>query len=389
MMLTDAKIAAIKPPASGQSEHPDHKVTGLRLRVGSGGKKTWTLRRRVGSKVINRKLGSYPAMKLAAARSAAETMIAALEREGTTDAIDRTFGEVAEYWIENVAKEKNRWWKGQQAQLDNHVLPNWRDRRLAQIKRADVRELIDGLEGKIMPNRVLALLKTIFRFALSRDWIEASPAEAIEKPKNERARDRVLDMSEIAEIWRGCDLLGYPNGHWLKVLLLTGQRRTEVANMRWADLDMEAATWTIPADETKADRKHLVPLSPLVVEIIESAPRIGDFVFTSQGDAPISGFAKAKARLDKYVAGEDDPLPAWKIHDLRRTAATHMVRLGIAETVVARVLNHALQGVTARVYALHSYEAEKRHALDTWAADVKRAIGRQGGDNVVALRVSE
>ena len=384
-MLTDAKLRAIKPPAEGQEEHSDNKVTGLRLRVGAGGAKTWTLRRRVGSKVINRKVGTFPAMGLAAARTAAEAMIASLEREGSTEGIDRTFGEVAEYWIENVAKDKNRWWQGQQAQLDNHVLPHWKGRRIAEIKRRHVRDLIEGLEGKVMPNRVLALLKTIFRFALSRDWIEASPADAIEKPKSEKPRDRFLDMDEIGEAWRGCELLGYPNGHWAKVLLLTGQRRTEVANMRWADVDLDAATWIIPASETKADRKHLVPLAPLVVEIIKSAPRIGEHVFTSTGEAPISGFAKAKSRLDRYITGEGTPLPPWTFHDMRRTAATQMVRLGIAETVVGRVLNHATSGVTAKVYALHQYEPEKRHALNVWAAEIDRAIGQAKGDNVVAI----
>src|SRR5688572_27177671 len=113
-MLTDTKIAAIKPPASGQDEHADHKVTGLRLRVGSSGKKTWTLRRRVGAKVINRKLGNYPGMGLADARKAAERVLTALERDGTTEAVDRTFGAVAEHWIENVAKDKNSSWQLQE-----------------------------------------------------------------------------------------------------------------------------------------------------------------------------------------------------------------------------------------------------------------------------------
>src|SRR5690606_40998258 len=117
-MLTDTKIAAIKPPASGQAEHPDHKVTGLRLRVGSSGKKTWTLRRRVGSKVINKKIGNYPGMGLAAARAAAEKVIEALETTGSTEAVDRTFGAVAEHWIDKVAKPNNSSWKLQERRLE-------------------------------------------------------------------------------------------------------------------------------------------------------------------------------------------------------------------------------------------------------------------------------
>jgi len=371
-MLTDTKIAAIKPPASGQEEHADHKVTGLRLRVGSGGKKTWTLRRRVGAKVINKKIGTYPATSLAAARAAAEKMIEALEREGTTDAIDRTFGQVADYWIKHVAKEKNDSWRLQERRLEMHVLPKWRDRRIAGIRRGDVRELLDGIEGDVLPNRVLTVVKTVFRFALSRDWIEASPIEGIAKPKDESERDRVLSMDEIKRIWIASDLSGFPFGHYLRLLLLTAQRRTEVASMRWSDIDLEAATWTLSAAETKSERTHLVPLSAPAVSLLEALPRLGDYVFTTDGETHYKGYSKGKAQLDQFLAATGGALEPWTLHDLRRSAATHMVRLGVTETTVARVLNHARQGVTARVYALHSYAPEKRHALNLWANEVTK-----------------
>ncbi len=303
-MLTDTKLAAIKPPVSGQVEYPDHKVTGLRLRVGAGGKKAWTLRRRVGAKVINKKIGNYPAMGLAAARRAAEMVIEALEFSGSTETLDRTFGQVGEYWIENVAKDKNREWKDQERQLELHVYPVWSDRKIGQIKRRDVRELIDGLEGKVLPNRVLALIKTIFRFALSRDWIDASPVEGIEKPKPENRRDRVLDMEEIARVWNAAELLGFPYGPFVRLLMLTAQRRGEVAEMRWADLDLKAGTWTIRAADTKADRGQLVPLSPAALAMLETIPQLGAHVFTTNGETPVSGFAKAKSRLDHYLKGK-------------------------------------------------------------------------------------
>lgn len=388
-MLTDTKIAAIKPPASGQEEHPDHAVTGLRLRVGAGGAKTWTLRRRVGARVINRKLGTYPAMKLAEARRAAESVIGSLEREGSTEGLDRTFGQVAQHWLDNKAKEKNRRWEHQRAQLERHLLPSWKDRPIGRIKRHEIRELIEGIEGKILPNRVLALVKTIFRYAVSRDWLEASPVEGIEKPKAEKARDRVLDMAEVARVWAAAGLLGYPEGHWVRVLLLTAQRGGEVTAMEWAHLDLEAATWTIPADNAKADRANLVPLSPAVIALIDSMPRLGRFVFTTTGAKPVNAFAKAKLTLDRYIAGTGEPIAPWRFHDLRRTAATHMVRLGIAETVVSRVLNHAVKGVTAQVYALHSYAPEKRSALDRWAAEVARAVEGKPAGKVIKLERSQ
>lgn len=384
-MLTDTKLAAIKPPATGQQEHPDHKVTGLRLRVGAGGKKSWIVRRRVGDKIINRKLGSYPAMGLAAARTAAEKLIEALERDGGTEGVDRTFGEVAEAWIAKVAKPKNKSWKLQERRLEMHVLPSWRHRKIAEIRRADVRDLLDGIEGDVLPNRVLTVVKTIFRYALSREWIEASPIEGIAKPKDETPRDRVLDMGEIARVWHAAGLLGYPSGSYVRLLILTAQRRNEVAGMRWDGLDLPERTWTLASGETKATRAHLVPLSPLAVRILDDLPEIGPFVFTTDGKTHIHNFAKTKQMLDTFIAAKGEPLAPWTFHDLRRSAATHMVRLGITEAVVSRVLNHAATGVTARVYALHSYAPEKRHALDTWAAEVDRAVNGSRGANVVRM----
>ncbi|MBX7459266.1 tyrosine-type recombinase/integrase [Qipengyuania sp. 1NDH17] len=380
-MLTDTKIAAIKPPEKGQEEHADHKVTGLRLRVGAGGAKTWTLRRRVGGKVINRKLGTYPAMRLAQARNAAEAMIEALERDGSTEGIDRPFEVAAEAWIK--AKKRPALIS---RQLELHVYPHWRGRKLGEIKRADVRDLIAGLEGDVLPNRVLATIKTVFGYAISQDWIENSPADRIEKPNSETPRDRVLDMGEIARVWNATGLLGYPVGPWARLLLLTAQRRSEVAGMRWADLDLDNATWTLSAGDTKAKRAHLVPLAPAAVEIIKAMPEVGDYVFSTSANTPMRGFARAKSQIDQWLESKDMALAEpWRFHDLRRSAATHMVRLGIPELVVSRVLNHRVQGVTGQVYALHSYAPEKRHALEAWAAEVDRAVHGDRGGNVVSI----
>jgi integrase len=385
-MLTDAKVAAIKPPATGQEEHPDAKVTGLRLRVGAGGKKAWIVRRRVGAKVINKKLGNYPAMSLAAARKAAETLCAALEREGSTEAIDRTFGAVAAIWMEKVAKPKNSSWRLQERQLERNVLPAWRDRKIYEIRRSDVRDLIDGIEGQVLPNRVLALVKVIFRFAMSRDWIETSPADGVTKTASETERDRVLSMDEIERLWRAAELMGYPFRQFVQVLLLTGQRRTEVASMEWADIDLQAGTWALSAEDTKASRAHLVPLSKPVQAILSAVPQLGPYVFTSDGETHLKDYGKGKRRLDAFIAAAGAPLEPWTLHDLRRSAATHMVRLGVSVEVVGRVLNHAATGVTRKVYALHDFAPEKRSALDRWTAEVERATGAKPAGKVVKLR---
>lgn len=385
-MLTDSKVAGFKTPAKGQQEHPDGKVTGLRLRVGAGGTKTWIFRARTGDRTINKKLGSYPGMNLSEARSAALKLVAAIARGGNAEAVERTFGAVAEYWIDKVAKPKNDSWRLQERRLKMHVLPAWRNRKIAEIRRADLRDLLDGLEGAVLPNRVLALVKTIFRFALSRDWIDASPAEGIRKPQVEQERDRVLTIVDVAQIWRAAELLGYPFGPYVRLLALTAQRRSEVAGMRWDDLDLDAAMWVIPAADTKGERRHFVPLSAPAVEILRTLPRLGVHVFTTDGRTHMTNYAKLKARLDAFIAATGEPVDAWRLHDLRRSAATHMVRLGAREEVVGRVLNHAVKGVTARVYALHTYGPEKRQALDAWAEEIAGAVGGKCDPRLVAFR---
>jgi integrase len=382
--LTDTRVAAIKPPGAGQEEHSDDLVTGLRLRVGAGGRKAWIVRTRAGGKPINKTLGAYPTLKLGDAREAARNLLRDIAQHGGLRAA-RTFGELTDHWIEHVAKPNNRSWDKQKRRLEIHVLPAWRDREISSIRRGDVRDLIDGIKGDVAPNRALTIIRTVFRYAMSRDWLDASPAEAIAKPKQESPRDRFLDMHEVRRVYVTADMLGYPLGGYLKMLFLTGQRRTEVGAMRWADLDLDAGAWTLSSGETKSARAHLVPLPPQAVAILKVTPRLGEFVWTTNGRTYLSGFTHVKARLDALLAAQGTPLKTWRLHDIRRTVATHMVRLGVTETIVGRVLNHAPQGVTARTYALHSYEPEKRSALTRWAAEIDRAVAGKSIDNVVAI----
>ena len=177
--------------------------------------------------------------------------------------------------------------------------------------------------------------------------------------------------------------MGYPFRQFLQMLILTGQRRTEVASMRWGDINLEQGTWTLSAEATKASRVHLVPLSAPAMRILEAVPQLGTYVFTSDGDTHLQDYGKGKGRVDAFVAADGEPLEPWTLHDLRRSAATHMVRLGVSVEVVGRVLNHAATGVTRKVYALHDFAPEKRLALDKWAAEIGRAMGQPVAENVV------
>lgn len=375
MRLTDSRILAIKPPETGQDEHKDDLVQGLRLRVGAGGRKSWIVRARHGGKQLNRTLGPYPLIGLADARDQAKAFLLGLLTD-TEPPVVRTFGEVATAWMEKHAKLRNRTADDQQRQLDSYVLPKWKARDIRTITRGEVRTLIEAIDdggAPIVANRILALIKPIFGFALDRDWIDFSPAHGIKRLNAENSRDRFLDEDDVALFWRSTELLAHPFRPFMQLLLLTGQRKGEVAGMTWDAIDLDAGRWTLTAADTKAKRSHVVPLSTKAVAILDALPRFGPYVFTTNGETQIGAFSQAKVQLDRFMTvygGE--AVPDWRLHDLRRTVATHLQRLGFSEELVGKILNHAPKGVTGRHYALFAFEAEKRGALEAWAGEVGR-----------------
>jgi integrase len=242
--------------------------------------------------------------------------------------------------------------------------------------------------SKIAANRLLAYIKKFFRFAIQRGKVDASPAALLERPTSEhdRKRDRVLTDAEIRAVWSACDQQVTAFTRAVKVMLVTGQRRDEVAQMCWPEIDPKSRLWTLPKARMKANREHQVPLSNLAIEIIGDRAG-GDFVFTNTGgERPISGFSKGKENLDPLVLvafrkaaadrGEDSEkanIPNWTLHDLRRTATTRMAGLGVDRIVLKKVIDHADSSVTA-VYDRHRYDAEKRAALDSWATELQRIL---------------
>ncbi len=225
----------------------------------------------------------------------------------------------------------------------------------------------------------MAYLKTFFRWCVDRDAIEDSPAQSVRRPSRETRRDRVLTDAELRAFWKATGSMGV-YGRAFRFMLVTGQRRTEVGEARWSEIDYKTKTWTLPQERTKASRSHEVPMSDLASQILDSCPRLDrcDYVFTTGRTGtkvkdeirPISGWTKAKTRLDELMAAalkaEGLPASEWHLHDLRRTAATNMSKLGADRIVIARVLNHTDREVTG-VYDRHRYEPEKRRVLDEWA----------------------
>jgi integrase len=206
-------------------------------------------------------------------------------------------------------------------------------------------------------------------WALDRGMIDLNPIAGLKPPHKEKARERVLSDLELASLMAVADIEGYPFGYAIKLLVLTGQRRSEVAEMKWLEIDLEGRTWTIPGSRSKNGHAHEVPLSAAAINVIRSLPRFlnSEYVFTTTGRSPISGFGRAKNRFDDVLGFAE-----WRTHDLRRTTASGMARLGVGPHVIEKVLNHKtgiISGVAA-VYNRYAYENEKREALERWAIHI-------------------
>ena len=329
----------------------------------------------------------------------------------------KSFAATVNFYLERYAERNTRasTHKETKRVLEHDVRVQWGNRPVTEITRRDVIELLDAIIDRgaaVQANRTLAVLRRFFNWALEREIIAVSPIAGLKAPTAETARDRALTDGEIRLFWVGCDRLGWPFGPMFKLLLLTAQRRDEVGGMEWSEIEpLDKRVWTIPREKAKNDRRHEVHLSELTIEIIRELPRMSrskaggagsepsSCLFTTNGERPVSGFSKAKRRLDDYMmqllgagieeAGNDPhgaEIDGWILHDLRRTAATGMAGLNIAPHVVDRILNHVsgtIRGVAA-VYNRHAYLEERKAALEAWGRRVESLV-RPGPTNVVPL----
>ena len=413
--LTPKTVDAAKPDPERRYEIPDPALSGLYLVVQASGVKSWALRYRFGGKPAKLTLGRWPLMGLAEARAAATEALDKIER-GKNPSAEKKATKAAKAEAQLSERDKiktlikqfdKRHLKGLKSgevvrrELDRFVVAEWGERDIHDITRRDVIDLLDGIadSGRVVTaNRIRAYLSKFLNWAVERDILALSPATGVKPVAKEASRDRVLTDDEVRWFWAACEAEGFPWGPLGKLLLLTGQRLNEVAQI--ADREVQGDVWRLSADRTKNGRAHDVALSEPARDVLASVERIKDrdgvvrFVFTTTGTTPVSGFFKARAHLagamEQIAAkeqGEPVEIPRWTFHDLRRTAATGMARLGIPVRVTEAVLNH-VSGTGAGivgVYQRHDYADEKRAALDAWARFVAELVDGKAG-NVVRLR---
>lgn len=402
--LTAKAVESAKPDLDKRREIPDGAMPGLYLVVQPAGAKGWALRYRHAGKPRKLTIGRYPAFGLKEARAEAGKALQALEhgidpgaakaaaKRRDDDEPDRDkFSAVVDLFLRRHAS-RNRRADDVAAMFQREVMGAWGNRKIYDISKRDVIDVLDGIVDRGSPvtaNRLRAHLNTLFNWAKGRDIVQENPIDGIKPPAPEKARDRILNDDEIRCFWKACDRLGQPFGPLFQLLLLTGQRRGEIAGM--AEREIRGGEWIIPAARSKNGDEHTVPLPEVALNILAGVGRIkgkAGLLFTTNGESPVSGFTRAKGRLDRLMAeiagAEIEP---FTVHDLRRTAATGMAGLGFPPHIVEAVLNHrsgTRRGV-AGVYNRFDYAHEKRQALEAWARHVLTLAGEREADNVVEL----
>jgi integrase len=430
-MLTDLQIEKLLAPTA-RREIPDGKIGGLYLVVQPSGAKSWALRYRVAGSPKKFTIGPYPSIGLAAARKRAQKALAAVvdgvdpsaqkkaareAEKAANSTADRVETVVDAYVMSYLAKKaKPSWAKEAERLLRVEILPKFGKKRLRDLTDDDIHKLLKEIAERapITANRTFAVFRKLCHWAMSRDGgklIKTSPCDGVEMPTAERPRDRVLDDAEIKLAWEAFEAVGWPFGPIGKLLLLTGARRDEVASMEWRELDLEAGVWRIPRERTKNKRAHEIPLPAAVVDILKGLPRVEPtrrvdgtvppaLVFSTTGATAVSGFSRAKEAVDAAIVdslreeatargGDPDDIkaPDWVIHDLRRTVATNLQKLGVRLEVTEAVLNHvsgSRAGIVG-IYQRHEWAAEKRQALDAWARRLESIVTGAEASNVVEL----
>lgn len=352
---------------------------------------------------VRRKVDPFAAERerLAAERAA----LAAAEAESQA-ATKLAFSVFADRFVEKYAKVKQpKTWRDTESVIRRDLKPYFLNKPLPTILPADVTALLDVVQdrGDGAAIKAYKALRSVFGWAVEKHVIPASPMQNMKPPAAVEVRDRCLSEDELRLVWRASGGLGWPFGPIVRLLILTGQRLREVSEVRWSELDLDAALWTLPGTRTKNGETTLVPLSEPVLTILRELPRIkssSGLAFTTTGETPVSGFSKIKARLDASMldlqvrekeadrGGSSAAIEPWRFHDLRRTFASGCQRLGVKLEVTESLLNHVSgtrSGIIG-VYQTYKYEAEKRDAMAAWGRHIASVVSNtRAKSNVIPL----
>jgi integrase len=400
--LTVKSLENLKP-GPVRREVPDGLLPGLYFVIQPSGKSSWACRYRAGGRTRKLTIGAYPAISLKKARELAREAIGKVaegsdpgaEKKAAKAPVAVPVGDLVEivaakFLAQYVRRNLKPSTIGEVDRiLNKRLIPAWRGRRLSEIRRADVHDLLDAVveeRGPIAANRTLSWFRRLCSWAIERGLIETNPCAGIKLPAAETARDRILSDAELKAAWQAADGLEQPYSEFIKLLILTGQRRSEVAEMRWSEIDLDAKLLTLPKERAKNHRQHEIPLSDSAAALLRGLPRIAEsgVVFTLNGSNAITAFALTKKRLDALMPHD---IPAWTLHDLRRTLASGMARLGVNLPVIEKLLNHvsgSFAGLVG-VYQRHSYDAEKRAAMAAWSRHIEAIISGEAAANVVPM----
>ena len=359
--LTDATIRNAKPRPRGQYTLWDSTLKHFGLRVSQGGTKTFTVMHGPQRERIT--VGRYPTITVAQARAKAKEILAECTlNKSRAPAI--TFEEARRVFFD-VHRQRNKQSTviEYERMFDRHLMPRLRDKRLAHITAHDITRILDRLTSTPSEcTHCYALARSFFTFALRRKYIERSPMEGMEKPTKYRPRTRILSDHELVSVWRVAEYYGYPFGTIVQLLILTGQRRSEIGKLKWSYIADRRIT--LPAEIVKNNREHALPLGTMAANILDRIPRLGEHVFMARGNRKcFNGWQSCTFALIKKCQTAH-----WTLHDLRRTFATRLAEQGVAPHVIERLLNHVDGTLSpiALVYNRASYMKEMAEAVALW-----------------------
>ena len=367
MRLTDLQIKKLKAPEAGQKTYFDEGLPGFGLRVSQGGTKSFVVM--YGKRRQLRTIGRYPATSLAEARLEAKRIqveVTLVDALPTTTASKISFAKArAQFLADCGRRNKSSTTEEYRRLLVKHFKF---EQDISDLNRSSISQALDALSSTPSEQKhAFVALRTMMNWCVKRGWLENSPVPPLSFAVV--TRERVLTDDELVAVWHRAEEYGYPFGRIVQLLILTGQRRGEIAGLRFGWIDEDAISF--PAGFTKNKRPHIVPLGPIAIGLIEKLPDGEELLFPARGrtDTPFSGWSKSKPKLDKPLN-----IAPYTLHDLRRTYSSTMAHLGVPIHVTERLLNHVsgtISGVAA-IYNRHSYRKEMREAVAAYEAHLAK-----------------